>query len=61
MAADWDDFRFFLAVARQGSIRGAASALGVNHSTVSRRIGGFESRVGVRLFFLFAAEVQRGQ
>jgi len=50
MPSNWDDFRFFLAVARLGSIRGAASALGVNHSTVSRRIGGFESRVGVRLF-----------
>lgn len=42
--------RFFLAVARLGSIRGAAATLGVNHSTVSRRVGGFESRVGVRLF-----------
>ncbi|MFT7519930.1 MAG: DNA-binding transcriptional LysR family regulator [Kiritimatiellia bacterium] len=50
MYTNWDDLRFFLAVARQGSIRGGALTLGVNHSTVSRRIAGFESRVGVRLF-----------
>ncbi|MEQ9575727.1 MAG: LysR family transcriptional regulator, partial [Rhodospirillales bacterium] len=30
---DWDDLRFFLAVARTGSLSGAAKALGVNHST----------------------------
>jgi DNA-binding transcriptional LysR family regulator len=47
---DWDDLRFFLAVARKGSIRGAAVALGVNHSTVSRRIDAFERKIGVRLF-----------
>ena len=48
--ADWDDLRFFLAVARAGSLAGAAQALGVNHSTVFRRIQGFEERLGVRLF-----------
>lgn len=47
---DWDDLRFFLAVARRGSIRGAAATLGVNHSTVSRRIDAFEKALGVRLF-----------
>lgn len=47
---DWDDLRFFLAVARTGSLRGAAKELGVNHSTVSRRIGAFENRLGARLF-----------
>lgn len=47
---NWDDFRFFLAVARNGSIRGAALALSVNHSTVSRRIDAFEKVLGVRLF-----------
>ena len=48
--ADWDDLRFFLAVARRGSIRGAAQDLGVNHSTVSRRVGALERKLGVRLF-----------
>ena len=47
---DWDEIRFFLAVARQGSITAAARDLGVNHSTVSRRIAAFESSLEVRLF-----------
>jgi len=47
---DWDDLRFFLAVARKGSIRGAAASLSVNHSTVSRRIDAFEKKIGTRLF-----------
>jgi len=47
---DWDDLRFFLAVARKGSIRGAAALLEVNHSTVSRRIDAFEKKLGARLF-----------
>ena len=46
----WDDVRYFLAVAREGSIRRAAVALGVNHSTVSRRIRQLEDRYGARLF-----------
>jgi molybdate transport repressor ModE-like protein len=47
---DWDDIRFFLAVARKGSITAAARDLGVNHSTVSRRIAAFEESMGTRLF-----------
>lgn len=46
----WDDVRYFLAVAREGSVRRAAVALGVNHSTVSRRIRQLEDRYGARLF-----------
>ncbi len=34
----WDDVRFFLAVSREGSLSGAARALGVDHVTVGRRI-----------------------
>jgi DNA-binding transcriptional LysR family regulator len=51
-AADenWDDLRYFLAVARAGSFSAGALALRINQSTVSRRIGGFEGRVGARLF-----------
>ncbi|HTN64202.1 MAG TPA: LysR family transcriptional regulator [Devosia sp.] len=48
--ANWDDLRMFLAVARAGSLSGAARSLGVNHSTVFRRISGFEASLGVRLF-----------
>lgn len=47
---DWDDLRLFLAVARSGTLSGAARTLGVNHSTVFRRIGAFEAALGVRLF-----------
>lgn len=47
---EWDDLRFVLAVARGGGLSGAARRLGVNHSTVSRRISGLEARLGVRLF-----------
>lgn len=47
---DWDDVRYFLAVARKGSITAASRDLGVNHSTVSRRIAAFEDGMGARLF-----------
>ncbi len=45
----WDDVRFFLAVARAGSLSGAARALGVGHVTVGRRIALLEKRLGVTL------------
>ena len=47
---NWDDMRYFLSVARCGNLSTAARELGVNHSTVSRRIQGLEERHGVRLF-----------
>jgi len=46
---NWDDLRLFLAVAREGSISGAARNLGVQHSTVSRRMRALEAKLGVRL------------
>lgn len=46
---NWDDLRIFLAVAREGSISGGAKQLGVQHSTVSRRIRTLEEKLGVRL------------
>ncbi len=46
---NWDDLRLFLAVAREGSISGGARKLGVQHSTVSRRIRALEKTMGVRL------------
>jgi DNA-binding transcriptional LysR family regulator len=45
----WDDLRHFLAFARAGSMQAAAKALGVNQSTVQRRIAELEERVGRRL------------
>jgi DNA-binding transcriptional LysR family regulator len=47
---DWNDLRYVLAVADAGSLAGAARRLGVNHTTVLRRIGVFEQRLGLRLF-----------
>lgn len=47
---NWDDLKFVLAVSRAGGLSGAARALGVNHSTVSRRITAIETAMGVRLF-----------
>ena len=47
---DWDDIRYFLAVARGGSVRAAAEGLGVYHSTVLRRIAQLEDRLGARMF-----------
>lgn len=47
---DWDDVRYFLAAARGGSVRAAAAHLGVNHSTVLRRIAQLEERLGAQMF-----------
>jgi DNA-binding transcriptional LysR family regulator len=47
---DWDDIRFFLAVFRAGTLLGASQALGVDHSTVSRRIDRLERMLKARLF-----------
>ncbi|MEM1418215.1 MAG: LysR family transcriptional regulator [Myxococcota bacterium] len=47
---DWDGVRVFLAVARAGSLTEAAKQLGVTHSTVARRIGALEDRLGAKLF-----------
>jgi molybdate transport repressor ModE-like protein len=47
---NWDDFRFVLAVARMGSALRAAQALGVNQTTVVRRIAHMEDVLGRVLF-----------
>ena len=46
---DWDDVRTFLAIARARSLSGAARALGVRQSTMSRRLEALELRAGARL------------
>lgn len=47
---NWDDLKYFLAVARCGMVSTAAKSLGVNHTTVSRRISALEEKLGARLF-----------
>jgi DNA-binding transcriptional LysR family regulator len=46
----WDDFRYVKAIADTRSLAGAAQSLGVNHSTVFRRLGQIEQQLGSRLF-----------
>jgi molybdate transport repressor ModE-like protein len=47
---DWDDLRLVLAIGRAGTLSGAARALGVNYSTVFRRINGIEKDNKLILF-----------
>src|SRR5881409_896323 len=47
---DWSDLRHALAIGNAGSLAGAARQLGVNHSTVLRRLDALEARLGARLF-----------
>ncbi len=46
---DWEDLRYFLAVAQQGSLSGAARMLKVDHATMSRRLNLLEESLQVRL------------
>src|SRR3954463_10253828 len=62
---DWNDFRYFLAIARSGSLAGAGRELGVEHTTVGRRLAALETELGTRLFLrgpdgLVATEAGRG-
>ncbi|MEO7034578.1 MAG: LysR family transcriptional regulator [Polyangiaceae bacterium] len=52
---DWNDFKVILALASGGSLAGAARALGVDSSTVSRRLATLEDGIGAQLI------VRRGQ
>jgi DNA-binding transcriptional LysR family regulator len=47
---DWNDLRYFIAVARHGSTLAAGRALGVSQTTVARRIAALEESLGFPLF-----------
>jgi DNA-binding transcriptional LysR family regulator len=47
---NWNDLHYVLAVARAGTLSGAARALGVNETTVGRRLAAIEDALGVQLF-----------
>ncbi len=47
---NWNDLNLVLAICRTGTLSGAAKALGINHSTVFRRINAIEKKLDVRLF-----------
>lgn len=50
MSMDWNDLRYFLAVARTGSLTQASSDLRVSQSTVGRRVIELEKAIGMTLF-----------
>ncbi|TDN61617.1 LysR family transcriptional regulator [Paraburkholderia sp. BL10I2N1] len=62
---DWDDIQAFLAISRAGRLTVAAQQMGVDHSTLSRRIAALEAHFGVKLFdrrsvgFLLTPEGER--
>lgn len=47
---DWNDLRYLLAIARTGTLTSAARELGVEHTTVGRRLAALEGALGKRLF-----------
>ncbi|HET7019297.1 MAG TPA: LysR family transcriptional regulator [Xanthobacteraceae bacterium] len=47
---DWEDVRYFVALARHGTLSASARALRVNHATVARRIASLETLIGRALF-----------
>lgn len=48
--SNWDDIKFVLAVADEGSLNATARRLGVTHATVMRRVAAFEKRCGRPVF-----------
>ena len=46
----WDDFRLVKAIAEARGLAGAAADIGVNHSTIFRRLGQLEEALGTKLF-----------
>ena len=55
---NWDDLRYVLAVVEHGSLAAAARHLGVNHATVLRRVGAFETLMGSPVFMRTAQGYQ---
>src|SRR5882724_8262336 len=47
---DWEDIRYFVALARHGTLSAAARGLRVNHATVARRVASLETLLGRALF-----------
>ena len=46
---NWENLRFFVAIARAGTLSGAAKALDVDQATVSRRLMSLEAELGLKL------------
>ncbi|HZR75084.1 LysR family transcriptional regulator [Bradyrhizobium sp.] len=46
---NWDDLRYFVVLAREGTLSAAARALRVDHVTVARRVAALEASTGLKL------------
>ncbi len=55
---NWENLRFFVAIARAGTLSGAAKALDVDQATVSRRLMSLEAELGVKLIERFPREAR---
>jgi DNA-binding transcriptional LysR family regulator len=49
IVVDWEDLKTFLAVARHGNLSAGARALGVSQTTMGRRLGALQDRIGAKL------------
>jgi len=47
---NWEDLRFFLRAAQANTLAGTARAMGVEHTTIGRRLSALEKQLGVTLF-----------
>lgn len=62
---NWENVRYFLALAEAGTLSGAARLLEVEHATVARRVESLEAEVGLKLIdrrgrrFLLTADGQQ--
>ena len=56
----WDDFRYVKAIADARSLSAAATSLGVNHSTVFRRLGQIEQATAMQVLDADAGELRGG-
>ena len=54
---DWNDLKYFLAVAQHGSTLSAAKSLRVNQSTVHRRIEELERQLGCALVIAILQDI----
>ncbi|WP_322007091.1 LysR family transcriptional regulator [Paraburkholderia tropica] len=55
---DWQDLRYFLVLARVGTLSGAANALAVEHATIGRRVAALETALGLKLVYRLPRSVR---
>jgi DNA-binding transcriptional LysR family regulator len=55
---DWQDLRYFLVLARVGTLSGAASVLSVEHATIGRRVTALEAALGLKLVYRLPRSVR---